>query len=72
VDEVLVPQSILEVIKGWKQGWFWRKLEVIGDVDWLQDSIADGSALGVADGSYMRKLFPDANSCAFVLECQNG
>ena len=27
--------------------------------------------LGVADGSFIRELFPDANSCAFVLECQN-
>ena len=72
VDAVLLPQSILEVLKGWKQGWFWRKLEIIGGEDWLQDSIAEGSLLGVADGSYIRELFPDANSCAFVLECQNG
>ena len=72
VDEVLVPQTILEVIKGWKQGWFWRKLDIIGDLDRLCESIADESVLGVADGSYIRELFPDANSCAFVLECQNG
>jgi hypothetical protein len=71
VDEVLVPQTILEVIKGWKQSWFWRKLEFIGDFDWLRESIAEGSVLGVADGSFIRELFPDANSCAFVLECQN-
>lgn len=72
VDQVLVPQSISEVLNDWKQGWFWRKLEIIGGEDWLQDSIAEGSLLGVADGSYIRELFPDANSCAFVLECQNG
>jgi hypothetical protein len=71
VDEVLAPQTILDVIKGWKQSWFWRKLEFIGDLDWLRDSIAEGSVLGVAAGSFISELFPDANSCAFVLECQN-
>jgi hypothetical protein len=33
VDEIIEPQTILEVIKGWKQGWFWHKFEIIGDVD---------------------------------------
>ena len=72
VDEVIAPTTILEVIRGWKQGWFSRKFEIIGDVDWLIPAVAAGSVLAVADGSYIRELFIDANSCAFVLECQEG
>jgi hypothetical protein len=54
VDEVLAPQTILDVIKGWKQSWFWRKLEFIGDLDWLRDSIAEGSVL---EGWQMAPLY---------------
>ena len=46
-----------------------------GGIGWLNSFchvILSASALGVADGSYIKELFPDANSCAFVLECQNG
>ena len=35
-------------------------------------AIEDGTLLAVADGSYIRELFPDAGSCAFVLESQGG
>ncbi len=72
VDTVIEPSSILEVLRGWKQGWFWRKIEVIGDESWLIPAIEEGTVLAVADGSYIRELFTDANSCAFVLECQAG
>ncbi|KAL3775524.1 hypothetical protein HJC23_004404 [Cyclotella cryptica] len=68
VDVVIAPTTIFDVIQGWKQGWFWRKLE--SDVDWLISAIEVDSVLAVADGSYIRELFTDANSCAFVLECQ--
>ena len=72
VDKIIEPQTILEVIKGWKQGWFWHKFEIIGDVDWLIAAIEAETVLTLADGSYMKELFTDANSCAFVLECQEG
>jgi len=72
VDIPLVPQSILDVLKEWKQSWFWRSFQLIGDPLWILASIEDRSLLAVADGSYIRELFGDACSCAFVLECQNG
>jgi hypothetical protein len=40
VDEVIEPNIILDMIKDWKQGWFWRKFEIIGDLDWLIGAIA--------------------------------
>jgi hypothetical protein len=72
VDAVIEPTTILEVIRGWKQGWFGRKFEIVGDVDWLSSAIEASSVLAVADGSYIKELFTDANSCAFVFECQEG
>ena len=74
VDEIIAPSKIFDVIRSWKQSWFWRNLRIIGDgdVDWLSSAILAGSLVAVADGSYIRELFPDANSCAFVLECQEG
>ena len=33
VDEVIAPSTILDVLQGWKQGWFWKRLEILGDVD---------------------------------------
>jgi hypothetical protein len=72
VDVVIEPTTIFEVIRGWKQGWFWRRLEMIGDDGWLISAIEAGSVLAVVDGLYIRELFTDANSCAFVLECQEG
>ena len=36
------------------------------------ESIEAGSVLALADGSYIKELFMDASSCAFVLECQAG
>ena len=72
IDLVIEPTTIREVIRGWRQGWFWRKMEVLGDESWLIPAIEAGTVLAVADGSYIRELFSDANSCAFVLECREG
>ena len=72
VDEVIPPQSILDVIREWNQSWFWKKLNIVGDVDWVIEAIARCLLLILADGSFIRELFPDANSCAFVVECQEG
>ena len=72
VDGVIEPTTILEVIRGWKQGWFWKKFEIIGDDKWLVEAIKAGSVLAVADGSYIRELFSDVCSGAFVFECQEG
>ena len=72
VDIPIEPQTILEVIREWKQNWFWRAFRIVGDLSWVVEAIEDGSLLAVADGSYIRELFLDACSCAFVFECQNG
>jgi hypothetical protein len=72
VDVPIEPENVLDVIKSWKQSWFWRSLSIVGDWEWVPTAIEDGTLLAVADGSYIRELFPDASSCAFVLEKKGG
>jgi hypothetical protein len=47
-------------------------MSIIGGVTWLEKSIADSTHLAVTDGSYIRELFPNLCSAAFVLECSKG
>ena len=72
VDIPIEPTTIVEVLHSWKQTWFWKSFQIIGDLDWVIGAIERGTLLTVADGSYIRHLFEDACSCAFVLECQVG
>ncbi len=66
------PSTFWEVIRGWGNTWTWDNLSITGDLDWIAASIADNSCVAVTDGSYMKELFPDLNSAAFVLECSKG
>lgn len=72
VGEVFKAQTILDVIMEWKQSWIWRKLKIIGQVDLLIEDIEARLVLMLAVGSYIRELFPEANSCALVMECKVG
>ncbi len=41
----------------------------MGDDNWIAGSIAARSCIAVTDGSYMKALYPNIHSAAFVLEC---
>ena len=45
---------------------------MMGDKNWILQSIQDGYIFTVTDGSYMNKDFPDICMAAFLLECQHG
>jgi hypothetical protein len=47
-------------------------MTVLGGTEWTHHSIRDGSLVAVTDGSYIRKLYPNLCSAAFVLECAKG
>lgn len=72
VDVPIESQTILDVIRGWKQGWFWHTFRIVGDVDWVISAIENDPLLTLADGSYIHELLADACSCAFVFDCQDG
>jgi hypothetical protein len=67
-----MPESFLDVLREWGSLWMWDSLRLIGDDNWLLEAIRDGTCIAVTDGSYIRELYPDMSSCAFVLECTKG
>ncbi len=38
----------------------------------MKEAIKENTPVAVTDGSYMKELYPDMNSCAFILECSRG
>ena len=43
-----------------------------GGTEWIQHSIIDKTLVAVTDGSYIRELYPNLCSAAFVIECAKG
>jgi hypothetical protein len=50
----------------------WENLQWIGNEGWLAVAIAEGTCIAVADGSYMKDLYPTISSAAVILECTKG
>ena len=55
----------------------WESLNLSGDGEdeagaWLRKAIEKNTLVAVTDGSYMKELYPDMNSCAFILKCSRG
>ena len=45
---------------------------LVGKDDWIEKAIANCSCVAVTDGSYMRDLYPNVYSTAFIFECTDG
>ena len=45
---------------------------LVGKDNWIEKAIANCSCVAVTDGSYMRELYPNVCSTAFIFECTNG
>ena len=66
------PETLLDVLEDWGCKWIWDSLVLTGDEGWLLETIEEGTCVAVTDGLYIRELFPDVCSAAFVLECSQG
>ncbi len=55
----------------WEQTWMWNNIQWEGDDNWIADLIRQGTCMAVTDGLYMKTLYPDIHSAAFILECSN-
>jgi hypothetical protein len=67
-----IPRTFLDVLHSWGNTWLWNNLSISGGVNWLQDAIKEGTLVAVTDGLYIRKLYPNLCSAAFMLECAKG
>ncbi len=61
-----------EAMQGWGNTWLWDNLVVSGDIGWIAGSIADNSCVAATDGFYMKQVYPNLNSAAFVFKCSKG
>ncbi len=50
----------------------WEHMLVEGGTEWVSEAIQDGSLVADTDGLYIRQLFPNMCSAAFILECAKG
>jgi hypothetical protein len=68
------PSTFWEVLEEWGHMWMWEGMHLSGNGTglWLEQAIWDKSLVAVTDGSYMKKLYPNMNSCAFIFECSRG
>ncbi len=66
------PTSFWDVVESWGDTWLWDNLKITGNIGWIAVAIQDNSLLAITDGSYMKELYPNINSAAFVLECTKG
>ena len=66
------PRTIREILGEWGGKWLWKSMRVLGEENWLIESIRAGSCLAVTDGSYIKEISTELCSCGFVLECQEG
>ena len=69
-----LSETFLDVLREWGNIWMWDSLRLLGEDDWIMESIQDGTCIAVTDGSYIREIFGDmcSCSCAFVLERTHG
>ena len=66
------PSTFKEVLMLWGNTWLWEHLTITGGELWIHRSIAEGTLVAITDRSYMRELYPNICSAAFVLECSKG
>ncbi len=50
----------------------WEEMCLTGDDGWLAMVIRENTLVAVTNGSYMQELYPNMNSCAFILKCTQG
>ena len=50
----------------------WKTWRLVGDNNWLDESIQAGACVTVTYDLYIRELSPELCSTAFVLECSEG
>lgn len=68
----VAPSNFMEVLEGWGQTWIWESLRLVGDYNWLAESIRGRTLMAVMDGSYIQELYPNLCSTASVFECRAG
>ena len=67
-----MPSCFLDVLIEWGSTWLLDSLWLFGEYNWPEEAIRDGTCLAVTYGLYVKELYPELWSGAFVLECSKG
>jgi hypothetical protein len=70
--QIVHPEIFMDVLSKWGCTWMWEYMRLRGDDGWLEEGIQVETLVAVTDGLYMQALYPNMNSCAFILECSQG
>ena len=68
----LKHDSFLNVLIEWGCTWMWGSMVLDGKDDWTEKAIANCSCVAVTNESYMRELYQNVCSTAFIFECTDG
>ena len=63
-----LPVTFWDVLVSWECTWMWDCVQLVGDMNWIADSIKAGDCIAVTDGSYMRELTTEVCANAFFFE----
>ena len=63
-----LPVTFWDVLVSWECTWMWDSVQLVGDMNWIADSITAGDCIAVTDGSYMRELTTEVCANAFFFE----
>ena len=66
------PTDFREVLLDWEHTWLWQDFRLVGDPNWIAEAIKDNSLVAVTDGSYIKEIYPNLCSAAYILECKHG
>jgi hypothetical protein len=64
----ITPTTFWDELLSWDCTWMWDSVQLVGDMNWLRDSITAGDCIAVTDGSYMREISTEICSNAFFFE----
>ena len=58
----VTPSTIWDILEKWESTWIWEGVNLVGEDTWLAEAIINNTLLAVADGSFMKKLYPDMSA----------
>jgi hypothetical protein len=63
-------EEFWDFLRSWGRDWLWDHVYTPFGIDALVDSIADGTAVLVTDGSYSRKIRSNINGAGWMIYCR--
>ena len=76
-EDLCPPKSTIllhlhPTLETWESTWLWNNINMEDEDTWIAEAIKHNTLLAVTDGFFMSKMYPDMNSCAFIMECTQG